>query len=411
MVEISERDLQNVFFPDFLFGQDGRFGKTLFDHPQFISSCGRTCGEWTISVHLFFGLFMILLQIAYKQISEALRHGNHTSECSIHIRCVTSKLKRFSRCTKIRDLAKSHLAAISRMFKGGSHDTQWMYKMAQTNYRWNLCEVFWRFTGQTKTPQQVGIPKTRVSLESRSFFSKLFEGSTLLLKVSFSKKIIGFLALKKRKKDPVRSRLEVIVGPNLFFKETFDQKKHNESQHFFGGLTAVLRWRPWSSTGNHSWKVFFWGIWNSPFFFTQRFSTNPNNASKRPNILQLRRYRKNTEFAPHVRIETSLFFWICPRRSNKTTVVNHPILILFDQQCSKFLLSSPRQKNREKIPKLRGHRNGKSSKVVYAGIICITRFWKKMKQCQSAVILRNFEGSSLWILHEVWVGHIHIILT
>ena len=76
---------------------------------------------------------MILLQIAYKQISEALRHGNHTSECSIHIRCVTSKLKRFSRCTKIRDLAKSHLAAISRMFKGGSHDTQWMYKMAQTN--------------------------------------------------------------------------------------------------------------------------------------------------------------------------------------------------------------------------------------------------------------------------------------
>lgn len=43
-----------IVFPDFLFGQDGRFGTTLFDHPQFISSCGRTCGEWTISVHLFF---------------------------------------------------------------------------------------------------------------------------------------------------------------------------------------------------------------------------------------------------------------------------------------------------------------------------------------------------------------------
>lgn len=172
MIEISERDLH--CFSRFSVWS----GREIWHNIIWSSTIHKFLWSnvWRmnhLSAPFFLGLFMILLQIAYKQISQALRHGNHTSECSIHISCVTSKL-RFTRCTKIRDLAKSHLAATSRMFKGGSHDTQWMYKMAQTNYRWNLGEVFRRFTGQTKTPQQAGIPNT-LALESRCFFSNILK--------------------------------------------------------------------------------------------------------------------------------------------------------------------------------------------------------------------------------------------
>ena len=297
----------SFFFPDFLFGQDGRFGTTLFDHPQIISSCGRTCGEWTISVHLFFGLFMILLQIAYKQIGQALRHAKYILLNSIHIRCVTSK---FSEIQQVYEDTRS-CEITSRMFKGGSRGRQWMLKMAQNKLQMEpFGEVFRRFTGRKQKhthTQQVGIPKTRVSLESKCFF-QTFSRFHRPFKGVFFQKIIVFWA-KKRKKIQ-RRRLEV-VGPKLFWD--FD-KKH--FQHFWWPLCEKMACGPQLF---HSWRVFA----EIHHFLHSELSFPNNAATEYSPVGKYRKARKK----PHVRIATSLFFWICPRRSNKNTVVNHPILI------------------------------------------------------------------------------------
>lgn len=159
------------------------------------------------------------------------------------------------------------------------------------------------------------------------------------------------------------------------------------------------------------------GVWSStvPFlegflgdlkftiFFTQRFSF-PNNASG--HILQLGSTEKHGKTS-RPNWDITVLLDLSKKKQQKHRSQSSDI-DLFDRHCSNFcwVPQTVRKSQNCVDTETESHQTW-----FMQGSFALPGFGKKIKQCQSRVILMDFEGSSLWILHEVWVGHIHIILT
>lgn len=227
-----------------------------------------------------------------------------------------------------------------------------------------------------------------LALESRCFFFKHFEGFTVLLKAFFQES--SFFGLKNEK-NIQRSRLEVVV-PTFFWD--FD-KKH--FQHFWWPL-CEFRWRVvlnFSILGGFLLKFTIFFTQNSPFPTTQAA------------IFSSWEVQKNTEKTSRPNWDITVLLDLSKKKQQKHRSQSSDI-DLFDRHCSNFcwVPQTVRKSQNCVDTETESHQTW-----FMQGSFALPGFGKKIKQCQSRVILMDFEGSSLWILHEVWVGHIHIILT